>query len=95
MDDGEITKEFRIETNDNLDRLDRELGLLERRPKNAALLAGEFRVIHTSDGVTPHAGTILGQVRSGERDLTPELVSSIFESVDVVKGDGRPSIKRW
>lgn len=39
MDDGEITKEFRIETNDNLDRLDRELGLLKRRPKDAALQA--------------------------------------------------------
>lgn len=97
MDDGEIIREFLIETNENLDRLGRELVLLARRPKDAALLAGIFRVVHTLKGtcrflgftaieaVTHHAETILGQVRSGERDLTPELVSLISESVDAVK----------
>ena len=97
MEDDELTKEFLIETNENLGRLDQEMVLLEQRPKDLVLLASIFRVIHTLkgtcgflsfstiEGVTHHAETILGQIRSGERDLTPELVSLVLETVDVVK----------
>lgn len=97
MEDNELTKEFLIESNENLGRLDQEMVLLEQRPKDAVLLASIFRVIHTLkgtcgflsfstiEGVTHHAETILGQIRSGERDLTPELVSLVLETVDVVK----------
>ena len=77
MEDTELTKEFLIETNENLARLDQEMVLLEQRPKDATLLASIFRVIHTLkgtcgflsfstiEGVTHHAETILGQVRNG------------------------------
>lgn len=99
MEDNELTKEFLIETNENLGRLDQEMVLLEKHPKDATLLASIFRVIHTLkgtcgflnfstiEGVTHHAETILGQVRNGERDLTPELVSLVLESVDIVKAE--------
>lgn len=99
MEDAELTKEFLIETNENLARLDQEMVLLEQHPKDATLLASIFRVIHTLkgtcgflsfstiEGITHHAETILGQVRNGERNLTPELVTLVLETVDAVKSE--------
>jgi len=99
VEDTELTKEFLIETNENLARLDQELVLLERHPRDATLLGSIFRVIHTLkgtcgflsfttiEGITHHAETILGQVRNSERDLTPELVTLILETVDAVKAE--------
>jgi len=74
VEDTELTKEFLIETKENLARLDQEMVLLEQRPKDSTLLASIFRVIHTLkgtcvflsfstiEGITHHAETILGQV---------------------------------
>lgn len=41
----------------------------------------------TIEGITHHAETILGQVRTAERELTPALVSLVLESVDAVKAE--------
>lgn len=99
MEDNDLTKEFLIESTENLGRLDQEMVQLEQRPKDATLLASIFRIIHTLkgtcgflgfstiEGITHHAETILGQVRTGERDLTPVLVSLVLESVDAVKAE--------
>ncbi len=95
----EITKEFLIESNENLARLDQEMVELERRPRDAGLLASIFRTFHTIkgtcgflgfgtlEGITHHAENILSQVRNAERDLTPDLVSIILESVDAIRGE--------
>ena len=40
MDDGEITKEFPIVTNENLGRMDRELMLLKRQSKDSGRVIG-------------------------------------------------------
>ena len=40
MDDGEITKEFPIETNESLGRLDRELVRLKRQSKDSGRVIG-------------------------------------------------------
>jgi len=97
VEENDLTKEFLIESNENLGRLDQEMVQLEQRPKDATLLASIFRSIHTLKGtcgflgfstieaITHHAETILGQVREGERELTPDLVSIILETVDAVK----------
>jgi len=97
MDDQEIIREFLIESHENLARLDQEMVELEKRPQDAALLGSIFRTIHTIKGtcgflgfgtleaVTHLAENILNQLRSGERALTPELVSLILEAVDAVK----------
>lgn len=97
MEDNDLTKEFLIESTENLGRLDQEMVLLEQRPKDATLLASIFRIIHTLKGtcgflgfstierITHHTETILGQVRTGERELTPAIVSLVLQSVDVVK----------
>lgn len=100
MDDNEaldLIREFLIESNENLARLEQEMLALEQRPNDLALLGSVFRTIHTIkgtcgflgferlDGVTHLAENILNQLRSGERALTPPLVSLILEAVDAVK----------
>jgi two-component system, chemotaxis family, sensor kinase CheA len=100
MDDNEVLdliKEFLIESNENLARLEQEMLALELRPNDLALLGSVFRTIHTIkgtcgflgferlEGVTHLAENILNQLRSGERALTPPLVSLILEAVDAVK----------
>jgi two-component system chemotaxis sensor kinase CheA len=97
MDDQDVIREFLIESNENLARLDQEMVELEKRPQDPQLLAGIFRTIHTIKGtcgflgfasleaVTHLAENILSQLRDGKRDLTPELVTLILETVDVVK----------
>jgi two-component system chemotaxis sensor kinase CheA len=96
IQDQEILTEFIIETNENLTRLNQDLVAIETRPKDAELLASIFRTFHTIKGTTGFLGftkleslthvaeNILSQVRNGERDLNPELVSLILESTDVV-----------
>lgn len=46
----EIIKDFLIESNENLDRLDQELVKLESSPSSKELLASTFRTIHTIKG---------------------------------------------
>jgi len=97
MEDNEIIREFLIESNENLARLDQEMVELEQRPKDPALLASIFRTIHTIKGtcgllafnkleaITHLAEDILSQLRDGQRELTPQLVTLILESVDAIK----------
>jgi two-component system chemotaxis sensor kinase CheA len=94
MQDQEVISEFLVECHENLSRLDRELVELERRPNDAPLLASVFRTIHTIKGtcgffafstlerITHLAENLLSQLRSGQRELTPSLVSLILETVD-------------
>src|SRR5579871_2678471 len=97
MDDQDVIREFLIESNENLARLDQEMVELEKRPRDPQLLASIFRTIHTIKGTcgflgfsalesVAHLGeNLLSQLRDGKRDLTPELVTLILEAVDVVK----------
>ena len=95
--DEEIIREFLVESHENLSRLDQELVELEKRPKDAALLASIFRTIHTIKGTcgflafstlekfTHQAESLLSQLRDGERELTSPLVSLILETVDATR----------
>jgi two-component system chemotaxis sensor kinase CheA len=97
MEDKDIIREFLIESNENLARLDQEMVELEKRPKDPALLASIFRTIHTIKGtcgllgfntleaITHLAEDILTQLRDGKRELTPQLVTAILEAVDATK----------
>ncbi len=96
-EDLELIKEFLIESNENLARIDQQMVELEKRPKDAELLASIFRTIHTIkgtcgflgfgilEGVTHVAENLLSQLRNGERELTPTLVSLLLEAVDATK----------
>ncbi len=96
-EDQEIVREFLVESHENLTRLDQDLVELENQPKNAALLSSIFRTIHTIKGtcgffgfstlerITHQAENLLSQLREGQRELTPLLVSLILETVDATR----------
>jgi two-component system chemotaxis sensor kinase CheA len=96
QEDDDIIREFLIESNENLNRLDTEIVDLERHP-TAERLASIFRTIHTIkgtcgflgfeklEGITHHAENILSQLRAGQRQVSGNLVSVILESVDAVR----------
>ncbi len=95
--DQEVIREFLVESYDNLSRLDQELVELEKRPKDAELLASIFRTMHTIkgtcgflgfstlEGISHQAENLLSQLRDGQRELTPELVSMILTTVDATR----------
>ena len=97
MESSEEVREFLIETNENLGVLDCEIVGLEKSPADEQLIASAFRTIHTIKGtcgffgfeilgsITHVAENILGQVREKQRPLTPELVSLVLQTVDIVK----------
>jgi two-component system chemotaxis sensor kinase CheA len=95
--DEEVIREFLVESHENLSRLDQEIVELEKHPKHAPLLASIFRTIHTIKGscgflsftilekITHQAESILSQLRDGKRDLNPQVVSLILETVDAIR----------
>src|SRR6201996_9169037 len=96
-EDQETIREFLVESHENLSRLDQDLVELEKRPGDANLLGSIFRTIHTIKGacgflafsvleaITHQAETLLSQLRDGQRELTPALVSLILETVDATR----------
>jgi two-component system chemotaxis sensor kinase CheA len=96
-EDQETIREFLVESDENLSRLDLDLVELEKHPGDAALLGSIFRTIHTIkgacgflafstlEGITHQAESLLSQLRDGKRELTPDLVSLILETVDATR----------
>src|SRR6201996_2268854 len=97
MLDQEVIREFLVESHENLSRLDQEFVELEKRPKDAALLASIFRTIHTIKGtcgflafttlerITHQAESLLSQLRDGQRELNPALVTLILNTIDATR----------
>jgi chemotaxis protein histidine kinase CheA len=95
MDD--IVREFLVESNENLDQLDRNLVALEKDPKARDILAGIFRTIHTIKGTcgflgfnklesVTHVGeSLLSKMRDGELLLNAEITSGLLVMVDAVR----------
>ena len=95
MDD--IVREFLVESNENLDQLDRGLVALEKDPKARDILASIFRTIHTIKGTSgflgfskleavTHVGeSLLSKMRDGELILNAEITSGLLAMVDVVR----------
>jgi two-component system chemotaxis sensor kinase CheA len=93
----EIVKDFLIESNENLDRLDQELVKLESDPSSKELLASVFRTIHTIKGSCgflgfarleklAHAGeSLLSGLRDGKLTLSTEITSGLLAMVDAVR----------
>ena len=96
MDD--LVSDFIAETREGLEALDGELVHFERHPQDPALIGGIFRLIHTIKGtcgflgltrlqtVAHAAENVLGAFRDGELAVTPNAVSAILETVDVIRG---------
>ncbi|MEQ8357348.1 MAG: chemotaxis protein CheW [Kiloniellaceae bacterium] len=95
MDD--LLSEFLTETNESLAELDVELVQLEQNPNDKDLLGNIFRLMHTIKGTcgflglprlesVAHAGeNVLGKVRDGELEVTPEAVTLILECIDKIR----------
>jgi two-component system chemotaxis sensor kinase CheA len=95
--DRETICEFLVESHENLSRLEQDLVQLEKHPHDAALLGSIFRTFHTIKGacgflafstlekITHEAETLLSQLRDGQRELTPALISLILETVDATR----------
>ncbi|HEX2115794.1 MAG TPA: chemotaxis protein CheW [Alphaproteobacteria bacterium] len=95
MDD--LLREFLTESAESLAVLDLELVKLEQNPNNPDLLGNIFRLVHTIKGTCGFLGlprlesvahaseNVLGKVRDGELEVTPEIVSVILKSLDRIK----------
>ena len=93
-----IIKEFLVESNENLDQLDRDLVQLEREPASRELLGKIFRTVHSIKGATgflgfgklggvAHAGeNLLSQLRDGKLAVTPAITTGLLSLVDAIRG---------
>ncbi|BFM06751.1 chemotaxis protein CheA [Halioxenophilus aromaticivorans] len=95
-DDEEILQDFLVEAGEILELLSEQLVELEQRPDDKDLLNAIFRGFHTVKGgagflqlnamvdcchVTENLFDIL---RNGQRDVTPELMDVVLQSLDTV-----------
>ena len=90
----ELTREFLIESQEGLDRMERCLTDLETRPQDAALLGEIFRSVHTIKGTTgflgfkrleklAHAGeNLLGLLRDGKLVADQLLITGLLQLLD-------------
>jgi two-component system chemotaxis sensor kinase CheA len=90
----ELTREFLIESQEGLDRMERCLTELEERPQDTALLAEIFRSVHTIKGTTgflgfkrleklAHAGeNLFGLLREGKLEAAPPVITGLLALLD-------------
>jgi two-component system chemotaxis sensor kinase CheA len=90
----ELTREFLIESQEGLDRMERCLTELESRPQDGELLADIFRSVHTIKGTTgflgysrleslSHAGeNLLGMLRDGKMVANAAIISALLALLD-------------
>ena len=90
----ELTREFLIESQECLDRMERCLTDLEQRPNDAALLAEIFRSVHTIKGTTgflgfkrlerlAHSGeNLLGLLRDGKLSADAPIITGLLHLLD-------------
>jgi two-component system chemotaxis sensor kinase CheA len=95
MDD--LIKDFLVESNENLDRLDSELVKLESDPSSQEVLSSIFRTIHTIKGScgflgfsnlekVAHVGeSLLSRLREGKLSLSPEFTTGLLDMVDAIR----------
>jgi len=95
MDD--LLREFLMESSESLAELDVELVQFEQNPNDKGLLGNIFRLVHTVKGTCGFLGlarlesvahaseNVLGKIRDGELEVTPEAISLILDSIDAIK----------
>lgn len=93
-DVDELTREFLIESQEGLDRMERCLTELEERPQETALLAEIFRSVHTIKGTTgflgytrleklAHSGeNLLGLLRDGKLTADRPTINGLLALLD-------------
>jgi two-component system chemotaxis sensor kinase CheA len=93
----ELTREFLIESQEGLDRMERCLTDLEERPQDADLLGEIFRSVHTIKGTTgflgfkrleklAHAGeNLLGLLRDGKLSANQPIITGLLQLMDALR----------
>ena len=94
----ELTREFLIESQEGLDRMERCLTDLEERPQDKDLLGEIFRSVHTIKGTTgflgfkrleklAHAGeNLLGLLRDGKLSANESIITGLLQLMDALRG---------
>jgi two-component system chemotaxis sensor kinase CheA len=97
LEQQEATKEFLIESYENLDQLDTDLVGLEKSATPGEALGRIFRTLHTIKGscsflgftrleAVAHAGEdLLGKLRSGKLALSPTITDGLLRMVDAIR----------
>ena len=95
MDD--LIQDFVTETREGIETLDGQLVRFEQNPDDPQILGEIFRLIHTIKGtcgfigllrlqtVAHSAETVLGGFRDGSVAVTPQAVSAVLETVDLIR----------
>ncbi len=90
----ELTREFLIESQEGLDRMERCMTDLEERPNDTGLLAEIFRSVHTIKGTTgflgfkrleklAHSGeNLLGLLREGKMTAEARTITGLLKLLD-------------
>jgi len=90
----ELTREFLIESQEGLDRMERCMTDLEERPKDGSLIGEIFRSVHTIKGTTgflgfkrleklAHAGeNLLGLLRENKLTANREIITGLLQLLD-------------
>ncbi|WP_263359397.1 chemotaxis protein CheA [Acidicapsa ligni] len=90
----ELTREFLIESQEGLDRMERGLTDLEARPTDSELLSEIFRSVHTIKGTTgflgfkrleklAHAGeNLLSLLRDGKLQASQNIITGLLQLMD-------------
>lgn len=93
----EATKEFLIESHENLDQLDADLVGLEKAAAPTEALGRIFRALHTIKGScsflgfphlekVAHAGEdLLGKLRDGKLAVSPVIIEAMLRMVDAIR----------
>ncbi len=97
LDNGDIVKDFLIESYEGLDQVDRDLVALEDLPSDTELLNRIFRCVHTVKGTcgflgfskleaVTHVGeNLLSKLRDGVLVVTPGIASALLSLVDAIR----------
>ena len=92
-----VLRDFIVESQENLERLDHEFIALEQNPEDKDLLADIFRTIHTIKGsagflsltkleqVSHHTEDVLAKLREQKLVLDADLTTALLSSVDCIK----------
>jgi two-component system chemotaxis sensor kinase CheA len=90
----ELTREFLIESQEGLDRMERCLTELEERPQDAGLIGEIFRSVHTIKGTTGFLGfkrleklahrgeNLLGLLRDGKLAADRPVITGLLQLLD-------------
>jgi two-component system chemotaxis sensor kinase CheA len=93
----ELTREFLIESQEGLDRMEHCLTDLEERPKDTGLIGDIFRSVHTIKGTTgflgfkrleklAHAGeNLLGLLREGKLSADRQVITGLLQLLDALR----------